>query len=189
MRGWRVKHPISDKAETDIPLTDDATNSFPRSKIPYLVASAILLVVVAVPILFRAGMPSAAANSTLKCYDNAGDYESCVNPANAPPSRFNGRTAGPDQPPSWTTTALYQQANWPSTAVDQAAIWPTTALDQPANSTMSADARRSSAPGKRPASATCERHLIPCLFSALRKGLTHIAAVTVGPARPAREHL
>jgi hypothetical protein len=39
--------------------------------------------------------------------------------------------------------------------------------------------------------AICGRRLLPCFFSALRRGVTHIAfvAATVGQPRPAREHL
>jgi len=151
----------------------------PFGKILFLGAFASLLAVVAVPILFRADMQSAAANRTLNCYDSGGNYEPCVTRASASPSQFNGRTTGAHQPANWTTTALYQQT-----------IWPTNAVDQPVNWTTSAPpARRSSTPGKRP--ATCGRHLIPCFFSALRRGVTHIASVaaTVGQARPAREHL
>jgi hypothetical protein len=51
--------------------------------------------------------------------------------------------------------------------------------------------RRSSKPEKRLALAACRRRLIPCVFSTLRRGLTHIASVAamIGQARPAREHL
>ena len=160
----------------------------PFSKILFLGAFASLLVVVAVPILFRADMQSVAANRTLNCYDSAGNYEPCVTRANASPSQFIGRTTGAHQPASWTTTALYQQAIWRTNAVDQPANW--NAVDQPANRTTSAPpARRSSTPGKR--LATCGRRLMPCLFSALRRGLTHVASIaaTVGQARSAREHL
>lgn len=162
----------------------------PCSKILFLGAFASLLAVVAVPILFRADMQSAAANRALNCYDSAGNHEPCVTRANTSPSQFSGRTTGAHQPAGWTTTALYQQAIWPTNAVDQSVNWTISAVDQPANRTTSAPpARRSSTPGRR--SATCGRHLIPCFFSALRRGVTHIASVaaTVGQARPAREHL
>ena len=159
-------------------------------KIPFLGAFAPLLVVIVVLILFRADMLLVAANSKLNCYDSAGNYESCVTQASASPSRSNGRTAGAHQLASWTATALYQQAIWTATAVDQPANWTTNAVDQPADRTTSAPAaRRSSTMEKH--SAICRRRLIPCFFSALRRGFTHIAAVaaTVGHAHSAREHL
>jgi hypothetical protein len=175
MSGRQVRRPVSDTAKPIVPLAANATNSVPHSKILFLGAFAPLVVVVAVPILFRVDMPSVAVN----CYDSAGNYEPCVTRASASPSQFNGRTTEAHQPTSWTTTALYQQAIWPTPIVDQLSNWTTSA---PA-------ARRSSTRGKRP--ATCGRRLMPCFFSALRRGLTHIASVaaTVGQARPAREHL
>jgi hypothetical protein len=181
MIGRRVRRLVSDTAETVIPLVANATSSVPRSKILFLGAFAPLLVAVAVPTLFLADMPSVATNSTLNCYDSAGNYEPCGTQANASPSQINGRTTGIHEQASWTTTALYQQA-----------IWATTAVDQPANWTTSVPAaRRSSTPGKRQASAICGRRLIPCFFSALRRRLTHIASVvaSVGQARPTKEHL
>lgn len=162
----------------------------PFIKILFLGAFASLLAVVALSILFRADKQSAAANRTLNCYDSAGNYEPCVMRASASPSQFTGRTNGVHQPASWTTTALYQQAIWPTSAVNQSVNWTISAVDQPANGTTSAPpARRSGTPGKRP--ATCGRHLIPCFFSALRRGVTRIASVaaTVGQTRPGREHL
>jgi hypothetical protein len=184
----RVKRPVSDSAAPINPLAASAAKLVPHSKIPFLGVFAPLLVVVAVPILFRTDMPSVAANSALNCYDSAGNHEPCVTPAGASPSQFNDQTTGAHQLASWTITALYQQAIWPTTAVGQPANWKTSAIDQSANLT-SAPATRRSTPGKR--SAICGRRLIPCFFSALRRGLTHIASVaaTVGQARPAKEHL
>ena len=181
---------VSYAAKPIITLAAKTRNSIPHGKILLLGAFAPLLVGIAVPILFRADVPSVTANSTLNCYDSDGNYEPCVTRAGASPSRFNGRTTGTHQTPSWTTTALYQQAIWSTTTVDQPASWTTSAVDQPANRTTSAPtARRSSTLGKRP--AICGRRLIPCFFSALRRGLTHMASVaaTVGQTRPAREHL
>jgi len=180
---------VSYAAKPIITLAAKTRNSIPHGKILLLGAFAPLLVGIAVPILFRADVPSVTANSTLNCYDSDGNYEPCVTRAGASPSRFNSRTTGTHQPPSWTTTALYQQAIWSTTTFDQPASWTTSAVEQLANSTTSPPAaRRSSTQGKRPA---CGRRLIPCFFSALRRGLTHIASVaaTVGQARPAREHL
>ncbi len=133
----------------------------------------------AVSILFRADMISVTANSTLNCYDSAGNYESCATRASAFPSRFNGRTSEPHQPASWTATALYQQATWTRIASDQPANWTTDAVDQPSDRTTSAPVlRRSLSLGRHPGTT-------------LRRGFTHIAsaAATLGHARPAREHL
>src|SRR5262249_10059250 len=131
--------------------------------------------VVAAPILFRANMPSVAANSTLKCYDGGGNYEPCATRANASRSQFNGRPST-HQPLSWTTTALYQQTIWPTTSLDKSAIWPATAVDEPADWTTSPAAPRSSTSRKRPALVTRRRRLVPCFFSALRRGFTQIAS-------------
>jgi hypothetical protein len=188
MGGWRVRRPVSGAAKTLIPLAAKAT-SCPHFKIPFLVVFATLLVVLAAPILFRANIPSVTADSTLKCYDSAGNYEPCATRASASRSQFNGRTTRTQQPPSWTTTALYQQTIWPTTALDKSAIWPGTAVDEPADWTRGAAARRSSMPGKRSALVTCRRRLVPCFFSALRRGLTQIASVAVGQVRRARERL
>jgi hypothetical protein len=161
------------------PFAAYATSSVPHGKILLLGAFAALLVVVAVPILFRVDVPAVAANSTLKCYDSAGNAEPCVTRASASPSQDDPTTGA--QPASWTTTALYQQVSLATSAVDQ-----------PANWTKSTPAvRRSTMPGKRPGSTDCGRRFIPCFFSSLRRGLTHIASVaaSVGQARPAREHL
>jgi hypothetical protein len=162
----------------------------PFGKILFLAAFASLLVAVAVPLLFRADMQSVAANRTLNCYDGAGNYEPCVTRTSASPSQFNGGITGAHQPASWTITALYQQAIWPTNASVQPANWTSSAVNQPENRTTNAPpARRSSTPGKRP--AICGRRLMPCLFSALRRGLTHVASIaaTVGQARSARVHL
>src|SRR5436190_24148541 len=170
MSGWRLSHHFG--------------------KILFLAVFAPLLAVIAALILFRADMLSAQGNSTLNCYDSAGNYESCATRASASPSPFNGQTTRAHQLASWTATALYQQATWTTTAVDQPANWTTNAVDQPADRTTSAPvARRSITSGKH--AANCRRRLMPCFFSALRRGFTHIASVaaTVGQARPAREHL
>lgn len=183
MSGQQVRHFVSDTTKAIIPLAAKARNLILYGKILFLAAFALLLSGIALPILFRANLPSATVNSTLNCYDSDGNYEPCVARTGASPSQFNGRTTGTHQTPSWTTTALYQQAIWSTTTVDQPASWTTSAVDQPENSTTSPPAaRRSSTPGKRPA---CGRRLIPCFFSALRRGLTHIASVAaaVGQAR------
>jgi hypothetical protein len=178
MSGWRVRRAVSDTAQIIITFAANAANSIPYSKILLLEAFAALLVVVAVPTLFRADTPSVAANSTLKCYDSAGNYKPCAARAGAFLSRFNGQATGAHQPASWTTTAFYQQD------------WATITVDQPANLKTSAPAaRRSSTLRKRPALTICGRRLIPCFFSALRRGVTHIASVAAieAGARPGRE--
>jgi hypothetical protein len=175
---------VSDAAKALIPLAAKAT-SF---KIPFLGALPTLLVVVAAPILFRANMPSVAANSTLKCYDGGGNYEPCATRASASRSQLNGRPST-HQSLNWTATALYQQTIWPTAALDKSAIWPARAVDEPADWTTSSAAPRSSTPRKHPALVTCRRRLVPCFFSALRRGLTQIASVAVGQVRHARERL
>jgi hypothetical protein len=181
MNQW-VRRPVN-------PLAGSTARLVAHRKIAFLGLFAPLLVVIAVPILFRNDMTSVAANSTLNCYDSIGNHEPCETPVGAPQSRFNGRPTELHQLASWTTAALYQQTVWPITAVDQPANWKTSAIDQSANLTASAPAARHSAPGKR--STMCGRRLIPCFFSALRRGFTQIASVaaTVGQARPAKERL
>ena len=49
----------------------------------------------------------------MNCYDSAGNYEPCG--ASASTSQLNDRTTVIYQP-SWTATALYQQAIWPTNA-------------------------------------------------------------------------
>jgi hypothetical protein len=180
MSGRQARRLVSDTAESLIQFAASAAILAPRGKILLLGAFAALPVILAVPILFQTDMPPVAADSTLKCYDSAGNYEPCLTRASAGPSRFNVRTASTLRPPAWTTTALYQESSWATPAVDQ-----------PANSTSAPVARRSGKSGKRLALATCGRRLIPCVFSTLRRGLTHIASVAaiMGRARPAREHL
>src|SRR5271169_4922835 len=166
MSGRRVRRAVSETAQTVSPFAANATNSVPHRKILLLAVFATLLVVVTVPILSRTDTLPVVANSTLKCYDSTGNYEPCVTPASASPSRFNGRTTGTHQPPNWAATALYLQAGWATAAVDQPPNWTTSA---PA-------ARQSSTSGKRRALAICGGRLVPCLFSAVRRGLTHIAS-------------
>ena len=177
MGGRRLRHPVS------------GAIVMPLSKIPFLAAFATFLVVVVASLLFRATVPSLTADSTLKCYDSAGNHEPCATRATTSQTQFNDRASGIHQPPSWTATALYQQTIWPTAALDRSAIWPATAVDEPADSTDSAAAYRSSTPVKRPASVSCRRRLVPCFFFALRRGLTQIASVAAGQVRHARERL
>jgi hypothetical protein len=180
MGGRRARCPVSDTAATVVRFAAGAANLVPHSKILLSGAFAALLVVAAVPILFRVDMPPVAASSPLKCYDSAGKYEPCLTQAGAPLPRLSERTTEAHQPASWTTTALYQQASLATAEPDQPANWTTSA---PA-------AQHSGTPGKRP--ALCGQRFIPCLFSSLRRGLTRIAsaAANVGRSRPAaREHL
>jgi hypothetical protein len=187
----RVRRPVSVAAETVIPVGANATNSVPRGKIllsgafAALLVVAALVVVVALPIISRTDVPPAPANSTLKCYDSEGKYQPCLASASVSPSRFTGRPTG--ELASWTTTALYQVALYQGD--DHLLNW---VDDHPANWTTSAPpAQRSTTPGKHSASARCGRRLLPCFFSAVARGLTHMASVagTVGQARPARARL
>lgn len=182
--------------KTVIGFAAEAARFCLHRKILLLGAVVALLAVAAIPVLSRKSTPILAANGTLKCYGSAGNYEPCVTPVNVTPvnvtplnvtpvnassSRSNGRPTPADQPASWTTTTLYQQARWATAAADEPANWETS---PPAS-------QRSNPPAKHASSPTCRRKLIPCFFSALRRGLTHIAsaAASLGQARPAREHL
>jgi len=176
MRDRQLRRAVSDAGKTAF-LFAAKINSVPHHKILFgaLVA---LLVVGAVPLLFRADTQTAAANSTLKCYDSAGEYEPCETRAGASASRLNSRTIGAHLSAGWITTALYRPESWKTAAVDQ-----------PQNSAPNAPgARRSGASRKHLASA-CGRRLLPCFFSALRRGVTHFASAAAAQARPVREHL
>jgi hypothetical protein len=182
MSGRQVRRLVSYTAETVLAFAASAANSVQYGKVLPLGAFATFLVVVTAPILFRADVRPVGANSTLKCYDSAGNYELCPARASASLSLINGPTTWPYQPASWATTARYQQESRTSADVDQAAHWRTGA---PA-------ARRSVTPRKRMALAICGRRLIPCVFSALRKEVTHLAsaaAIEAGalPARGLKE--
>ena len=168
-------------AKTAIGFTAEAASFRLHRKFLLLGAFVALLAVAASPLLSRKNMPVVAANGTLKCYGSAGNYEPCVTPLNASRWRLNGGPTPADQPASWTTTTLYQQARWATAAADEPANWETS---PPAS-------QRSNTPAKHSASVACRRKLIPCFFSALRRGLTHIAsaAANLGQARPGREHL
>jgi hypothetical protein len=191
MTGQRARCRVSERANPIIAFAINATNLVPNRSILYLGAFAPLLVVATLPISFRADAPSVEASSTLNCYDSAGNYEPCETRAGTSPSQFNSlnsRAIELNQPVSWTTTALYQQAIWPTPAVDQTENWPTSVVNQPTNSRTSAPtAQRSNTSGRR--SSICGRRLIPCFFSVLRRRLTHIASVVVGQPRLTREHL
>ena len=168
-------------AEAVIGFAAKAASSVLHSKILCSGAAAALLAIAAVPLFSGKNTPPVTANGTLRCYGDAGNYEPCVTAARASPLQLNSRTIAADPPASWTTTVLYQQARWAIAAADE-----------PANrETSPAVSPRSNTPAKHAASPACRRKLIPCFFSALRRGLTHIAsaAVNLGQARPAREHL
>jgi hypothetical protein len=190
MSRWRARRPISDTADILIPFAANATNWIPQSKILLLGVLPALLAVVAVPMLF--GSPF-AANSTLKCYDSAKNNEPCLMRASVSPERFNDRTTETPQPPSWTTSALYQQEVWVTSTVEQPASWTTSAAVAQRSSTpeKGSTLEKGSTPEKGRASATCGHRLIPCFFSALGRRLTHIAsaAANLGRGRPARERL
>lgn len=195
------QRPVSEAAESVLKFAAKATRSLPRTKILLSGAFATLIVALAVPALFEAGIPPVAADGTLKCYDRAGNYEPCVTRASVPPAPSKSRPTVAFRPPSWTTIALYQQANW-AAAAEQPVSWATAEAEQPANATTAAVEqptnvasapveRHSSKWGKRQASIACKRHLIPCIFTTLRNGLTHIAsaAANLAQPRPVREHL
>lgn len=195
MSSRRVRRPVSGAAEDVIAFAASAANSLSRRKMLLIGAVSAVLVILAIPIVYgadtssaavntalqcydsagnyvscRAEVPSVAANNALKCYDSAGKYEPCVSAtrASALPSRFIGQTVADHQPTSPTETARYQPASWSASAPV---------------------ARLGSSPARRPVSSICGRHLIPCFFSTLRKGVTHIASVAaMHGARSARTH-
>jgi hypothetical protein len=178
MSNGRVRRLVSNAAGTVIAVAANAANSVRYGKVLLLGAFTTLVVVVAVPILIRADTPPVGANGTLKCYDRAGNYQPCPARASASLSRFDGATAETYQPASWATVALYQRQSPATIAADQPANWKTNALA----------AKRSTTLRKRTASAICGRNLIPCVFSALRRGVTHLASVAAieAGARPAK---
>jgi hypothetical protein len=201
MSGRRVGYLVADTAEAVITFAANATNSALYSKI--LLTFAVLLAVAAVPMLCRIDIPSAAANSILKCYDNTGNYEPCAARAGAPLSRFVGQTVGANQPAGLATIALNQPENLVTTEFNQQQNLTTTTLNpqqspitaavEPADwKTIAPAARRNSTIRERRASTICERRLIRCFFSALRKKVTHFAsaaAVEAGslPTRKLRD--
>jgi hypothetical protein len=180
-----VRRPGSDPAQPVAAPPAHTPHSALHSKILPLGAFAALLTAAAVLILL---MPSGAGNSTLKCYDRAGNDEPCVTRANTAAARPDGATARVHRPPGWIKAALYEPS-W------EKPIWETP--DQPVNATAGAPANSiASVPaarraGKRRLASACGRHLMPCFFSAVRRGITHLASTAgaMGPARSAREHL
>jgi uncharacterized membrane protein len=176
MRDRQLRRAVSDAGKI-VFLFAAKINSVPHRKMLFG-ALAALLVVVAVPLLFRADTQLAAANSTLKCYDSAGEYEPCGTRAGASASRLNGRTIGAHLSAGWIATALYRPESWKTAAVDQ-----------PENSATSAPAAPRSGTSRKHLASACGRRLLPCFFSALRRGVTHFASAAAAQARPAREHL
>lgn len=184
-----------------MPLAANAVSSVSHSSFRLLVVAAALLVIVAIPILgapdvssaagngaltcydsagnsmlCRSSMPLPTANSTLKCYDSAGRYESCATLASAPLSEVSD-PIGNDQPETVTTTASYREPSPTFAPANQLANWAASAPT----------ALPASAPEKRRAAVACGRRLIPCFFSVLRRGVTHVALVASRHgARPAR---
>lgn len=178
MSDRQVTRPVS--AET-APVAASPPSSFPRRQTLVLAALAGLCAVVALTIVVRSAVPSVAANSTLKCYDRAGNAEPCGTRASASAAPSNGRITETHRAPSWITTALYRQAAWAPNAVDP-----------PENSVTSAPAARpADKPRRRLARGLCNRRVVPCFFSALRRGVTHFVSVAAAAsqARPARAHL
>jgi hypothetical protein len=186
MNGREVRRPNRDTLETVVSPAAAPPSSVLHGKILPLGAFAALLMAAATLILL---MPSGAGNSTLQCYDRAGNREPCATRASASPTQSDVRTAAVHRPPGWIASALYEPAT-------EKPGWNTAAADPPANSTAAAPVNPEvSAPavrraGRRHLAATCGRRLMPCFFSAVRRGITHLASAagTMGQAR-AREHL
>jgi hypothetical protein len=174
----QVTRPVS--VET-APVAAGAKQSFPYGRTLVVGAVAAFLSLAALSMAFRAAMPSVAANSTLKCYDSAGNDEPCGTRASASAAPANGGTLDAHHPPGWMATALYRQATSATNVVDP-----------PANSITNAPAPRIAGKTRRRlAQAICNRRMVPCFFSALRRGVTHFVSVAAAAsqARPAREHL
>jgi len=171
---------------------------------------------VGMPISCRADSLPVAASGVLKCYSSAGNYQPCLARADLSPSR----TTAADQPEGGPASGQYQQTNAATTAPDRQVSEPyhlasgataappqrptpvTGAPDQQASSTPTAvvqpanwtttvpPVRLSNVLGKRRAAARCRRHSLTCFFSALRRGVTHLASVAATMGRPpGREHL
>ncbi|HTV35275.1 MAG TPA: hypothetical protein VMF12_02500 [Xanthobacteraceae bacterium] len=123
---------VADAVEAAIRFAAYAARSLPYSRIP--LAFAGLLVVVSVPMLFRADMPSMAASSRLKCYDSAGNYVPCAAQARANLLPFGDQTTAFHQQASATTTALNQQEDLQREGLQREDLQreglPTTALRQ-----------------------------------------------------------
>ena len=180
MSNRELRRPSLATAETSVPPAAPATQSGLQSKILPLGAFAALLPVAAVLILL---IPSGPGNSTLKCYDSAGNYEPCGTQASASPVRPASRTAAVHRAPGWIATALYNLSS-------EKPNWETAGVEQPVNSAISAPAGRRTT--KKHLASVCGRRLMPCFFSAVRRGITHLASAagTMGQARAAaREHL
>lgn len=182
-----VMRPASAATATVVPPAAPAAHSVLHSKILPLGGFAALLIVAASLILL---MPSGAGNSALKCYDRGGNAEPCGTHASAAPARFSGSTAQVRRPLGWIASALYQLAaerpGWETAAVDP----PVNATaNAPVNSAANAPAARRS--GRKHLASVCGRRLMPCFFSAVRRGITHLASAagTMGQTRQAREHL
>ena len=92
MSARRVRRPVFRYGQTYHAACSLATNSISHSKVVFLGAFALLVAVAAVPISFRADRSPMKANSTLNCYDSAGNYEPCVTRASVSPSQFNEGT-------------------------------------------------------------------------------------------------
>ena len=186
MSGPEVRRPGSATTETSVPPVAPATPSVLQSNILPLGAFAALLLAAATLILL---VPSGAGSSTLKCYDSAGNYEPCGTRASASAARADSRTAAVHRPPGWIVSALYrpssEQPGWET--ADQP-VNPIT--NAPVNSATNLPAARRS--GRKHLASACGRRLMPCFFSAVRRGITHLASAAgaMGPARAAaREHL
>jgi hypothetical protein len=168
---------VSETADAIIRFAAQATTRVRHSKTLLSGGIAALFVLAAIPLLLQPDQPSVAANSTLKCYDNAGNVEPCGTRAAAPAPRIRERTAEAHPLASWIGTALYRPQAWQTAEVAQE---PGQEANLQANP---APARRAAAPRKHLASPVCRRHLVPCFFSALRKGVTHLASLAASGAQ------
>lgn len=184
MSGPEVRRPGSATTETSVPPAAPGTHSALQSKVLPLGAFAALLTAAAILILL---IPSGPGNSTLQCYDGAGNYEPCGTQASASPARSESQTAAVHRAPSWIATALYKpSAEKPSAEKPN---WEAAGTEQLVNSAISAPTARRTT--RKHLASACGRRLMPCFFSAVRRGITHLASAAgaIGQARPPREHL
>lgn len=191
----RVSRPVSVAVEAVIPAKAQAKSPVFRGKISLFGAFAAVAAVAAFVLV--AALPAKQANSTLKCYDSSGNGHPCLTLAASSPSQPTA-TSFQSQPPATSSQsqppAISSQSQ-PTRRTAELASWTTAPLDQVGdhrgNWTASTPTLRHSVTGKRLAPSRCGRRLLPCFFSAVEKGVRHIAlvAAAMGRTRPQRERL
>lgn len=193
-----------------------ATNPVFRRK--YFLFGTVGALAVVAALVSVAAFPTEEENSTLKCYDSAGQSHPCLavvtssqpqlaqsqtaassvpQPATSPQSQ-RVALAQPQQAPS-SPPQLVMSSQSPSTSTrrpdGEFASWTRTALyqvpDHPENWAANTPTVRHGMTGKRLASSRCRRRLLSCFFVAVEKGMKHITkvAAAMGRTPPGRERL